>query len=851
MPGASDTAVMPFPIRARTSKPPRPRRPALTAILCLLSLICGPVGQTALLASAAGLGLVATTTTADARATDATVPGVTAPDTGTTTGTTGTQDTLFAVPASIAPDSALDALDKTIRDVFRTRIDASSSRNASTVAELSQRAGAAETRANAMVAQLEPYEKIFRSMLDVLGPAPAKDAPPEDATLTEHRNRLLAAQRDLTGRLTRARLYALQAHQLVLVLGQRNNAAQQAMLLQRFPSPLAPAFWSHLSAEFASDLTRGRDFVSEAAQTVATTAQSSALPTLLICLFGAGVLFAAPFFLLNQTRRAAARLLPVGRVRRVGAAVLYSVCCGAFSGFGAMVFWIGITGATDVDGSDLARFASFVGAQIPLVGFILGAAAAILSPGKPDWRVVPLCDSAARAMAPYALWFALLLLLRGALRYIDTEAGLGQFGIQAADIVFVFAAAPLLFMTPRQIVRQSDADADDTPLLQSTIGRVVRVLAFFVSIFCVAASLMGYIPLGYTTLSWICSMVVTLLGLSLVFLLINDLATTVFTSAGPLGAHLVRLGIAPRLVDQGSTVISGLLSVFLVFIAVAVAQSGGDFDFSVIFGNIEKVVFGQNIGGVSLSFDVIVKCIAVPVIGYYLIHLVQNWLRNRLFPTTALDLGAQTSIVTIFTYTAWILVGLTIMSTIGITVKSMTWVVSALSVGIGFGLQSIVQNFVSGIILLAERPVTIGDLVQINGTTGDIRRISVRSTDIGLSDGSTMIVPNSQFITSAVRNVTLGHPTGAMSVSIGLPLGTDLSKAVGVMSKALESVPGLLKDPAPTVTIASIAVDTVTLTASAKTSSPRNVDAAANAVRLALWSALHENGIVATVAPTS
>ncbi len=759
------------------------------------------------------------------------------------------QDTLFAVPNTIASDATLNELEQTIQDVFRTRVVSGTSEGAMTVADLTRRATAAETRASSLVAKLEPYQNIFKTMLDVLGPAPAKDASPEPATLTAQRSRLLRAKQDLDTRLTRARLYALQAHQLVQVLGQRNDAVQQAMLLQRFPSPAAPAFWSNLSTEAASNLARVREFAGETAGTIAGAARGSALMTLLICLAGAGILFTAPFFLLTQARRAAARLLPDGRVRRIGAVVIYSACCAAFSGGSALVLWLGITGASDVDGSSLARLAGFVGAQIPLAGFILGAATAMLAPRKPDWRLVPLGNAAARALGPYALWFALLLILRGVLRYIDTESGLGPFGVQTSDLVFVFAAAPLLFMTPKQIMRSGEAGQDDTPPLQSTIGRIARILAFVISVFCVIASLIGYIPLGYTMLSWICSMVITVLGLSLVFLLVNDLASTVFISSGPLGCHLVRLGLSPRLVDQSVTVFSGLFSILLLFVGIAVAQSGGDFDFSVISGNIGKVVFGQSIGGITLSFDVILKCIAIPVIGYYLIRLTRNWLSGRLFPTTNLDLGSQTSIITIFTYAAWIVIGLTVMSTIGITVSSMTWVVSALSVGIGFGLQSIVQNFVSGIILLAERPVTIGDLVQINGTTGDIRRISVRSTDIGLSDGSTMIVPNSQFITSAVRNVTLGHPAGALSVSIGMPVGTDLTKAVSVMSETLGTVSGLLKDPAPSVTVASITLDTVTLTASAKTSSPRNVDSVANAVRFALWSALQDAGIVASVEP--
>lgn len=758
-------------------------------------------------------------------------------------------NTPVAGPATIAPDGDLDGIESALRSIYRTRIDPHDGQSATTVATLTRQAAAIENRAKTIVSRLEPYEQIYKSMLDVLGPAPAKDAPPEPASLTDQRTKLLAAQRDLGNRLTRARLYVVQAHQMGLILSQRTDAVQQAVLLQRFHSPLVPAFWAQLAGELSDDLNHGRMFTVEGVQTIASAFQGEGFVMLTGCTLGAIILYAIPFFLLIPTRRAAARMLPDGRARRVTAAIFYSACCAAFAAFGSMVLWLGLTGARDVDGSSLARLADTVGAQIPLAAFVMGASLAILAPRKPDWRVAPFSDAAANALMPYALWFALLLLFRGVLRFIDTESGFGQIGVQASDAMFILAAAPLLVMAPKQVIRHPLMTSDDTPIRQGTIGRMVRVLALLVSVFCVVALLLGYVPLGYTTLSWICSMVVTFMGLTLIFLLANDLATSVFTSSGAMGRHFVALGLSARIVDQGTTIIGGLFSVFLVFVAVAVAQSGGDFDFAVIIDNIGKMILGNNIGGVSISFDAILKCIAVPIIGHYVITLVQGWLKNRLFPTTMLDLGAQTSILTIFTYAAWILVGLMVMSALGVTVKSMTWVVSALSVGIGFGLQSIVQNFVSGIILLAERPVTIGDLVEIGGKVGDIRRISVRSTDLALSDGSTMIVPNSQFITSAVRNVTLGHPTGTVSVTMSVPRDTDLAKVIGLMSGAMKDVPGLLDTPAPSVSIASIEFDRMTLSVGGKTTSPRQVDAVANAVRLAIWNALHENGIVASLEP--
>lgn len=767
-------------------------------------------------------------------------------------GAAGQDDMLVSVPASVVTDQALDRLAASIREIYLSRVDgrATADGASTSVAQLVRQAAADEATATAMVDRLTPYENIYKNLLDILGEKPAEGAD-EPAAITRQRREILAGRQDLRTRLLRARLYAREAHELGNILNQKTTAAQQALLFQRFPSPLTATFWQRVVADQPTVRRHVSAIASEFFDLVAFNARGSGAFVLAGCLAGAALLLAMPFLLLRQVRRGAARLSSFPVLRRLTAASGFSVLCGGLSAAAVGLLWFGLTRGNEAPEGELARLAGMLGEQIPLAGFFLGAVASILSPGNSDWRIAPLSDAAAKAFRPYAVWFAVVLLLRGWLRYIDTDGNLDEITVQLADAVFILAVAPLVLCIPVLLVRhpafpdaQAGAGGEDE---EGVVRRSIRFLAVFIAAGSVGAMLLGYIPLGYRVLSWVCAMLVTMLALVLAYLLIRTLSQTELMSAGRIGRAMVSLGIPARLIDQGVTVLNGLFSVLLVFVTIAVAQAGGDFDSSATFGNIEKVILGQSIGGITLSFDVLLKCIAVPIIGHYLIRIVKNWLEKHLFPTTSLDLGAQTSIVTIFTYAAWIVVILAVMSSIGVTVSSMTWVVSALSVGIGFGLQSIVQNFVSGIILLAERPVTIGDLVEIGGKTGDIRRISVRSTDIALPDGSTLIVPNSQFITSAVRNATFGHPVGTMSFLIGLPFGTDLSKAIAVMSTALEGVGELLSSPAPSVSVAEIQSETVTLKVSGKTASPRSVDRIANEARLAVWEALREGGILATL----
>ncbi|WP_143289110.1 mechanosensitive ion channel family protein, partial [Burkholderia pseudomallei] len=146
----------------------------------------------------------------------------------------------------------------------------------------------------------------------------------------------------------------------------------------------------------------------------------------------------------------------------------------------------------------------------------------------------------------------------------------------------------------------------------------------------------------------------------------------------------------------------------------------------------------------------------------------------------------------------------------------------ALSVGIGFGLQEIVKNFVSGLILLTERPVKVGDMISISGVEGDIRRINVRATEIQLSDRSTVIVPNSQLISQNLRNVTMGNSTqGVATLMLTFPLNTDPEQVRDLLLDAYREHASVLEKPAPSVTFSQLTPDGITLSVTGYVGSPR------------------------------
>lgn len=148
----------------------------------------------------------------------------------------------------------------------------------------------------------------------------------------------------------------------------------------------------------------------------------------------------------------------------------------------------------------------------------------------------------------------------------------------------------------------------------------------------------------------------------------------------------------------------------------------------------------------------VIMAVVVLFAGIALTRVFRRWMENRFLPSTALDIGARSSILTALTYVGVIIAMLSATNTLGVQLEKITLIASALSVGIGFGLQSIIQNFVSGIILLVERPVKLGDWVAVSGAEGTIRKIRVRATELATADGGISIVPNSALISSTVAN---------------------------------------------------------------------------------------------------
>ncbi len=198
--------------------------------------------------------------------------------------------------------------------------------------------------------------------------------------------------------------------------------------------------------------------------------------------------------------------------------------------------------------------------------------------------------------------------------------------------------------------------------------------------------------------------------------------------------------------------------------------------------------------------------------GVFSLVLVKNLpgvIEIMLQRRTTLDGGARFAFSTLVRYLITIIGTIAVFGLLGVTWGKVQWLAAALTFGLGFGLQEIVANFVSGLILLVERPVRVGDVVTIGNLMGKVNRIQIRATTITLWDRSEMIVPNKEFITTKLVNWTLSDSKRRIEIPLRIAYGADLELVKKILVDAAEQHPSVLDDPAPHVLLLTFGDDAI------------------------------------------
>ncbi len=205
------------------------------------------------------------------------------------------------------------------------------------------------------------------------------------------------------------------------------------------------------------------------------------------------------------------------------------------------------------------------------------------------------------------------------------------------------------------------------------------------------------------------------------------------------------------------------------------------------------------IGSISISLFAILFGIVLFILGYVLTRQFQNWLDRTVMARSRIDTGVRNSIRTVTGYLGVALAALIGVSAAGFDLSNLAIVAGALSLGIGFGLQNIVSNFVSGLILLVERPFKVGDWIVAGQTTGIVKRISVRATEIETFQKQTVLLPNSELINLPVGNWTHRNHLGRVDIKASVAYGTNPRMVHDLLLEIAMNDASVLKVPAPIV----------------------------------------------------
>lgn len=760
--------------------------------------------------------------------------------------------------AQIIPPAAISAqiaqAEKDVRSVDR-ELDARD--GPGDTAALRATALAAQQTVRASASNLQDQLGIIDARIAGLGPVAAGSA--EAPEIQRERKRLAQSRAAIDAAIKRGRLVEVEAQQLIDEM-QRSQADQlNETLSTRTNSPLTPEFWSAVFAALPRDIRRVDLFLSQGAtQLLDRWKHGATWQGILATIVAAALLFPLRIRLRQLGQRYLIGTAPGHRVRRSGFALWRVLVGTVMPTLAALALVEGIRWSHALP----ARWDGLLDGLVLASGFAaftVAVSGAVLMRQQPSWRVTPISDETANRVRALAWPLALIAFGSILLDAFNRCVGASPAAWTTAEVVeallhLLWIGTFLLVLgrlRAQRAEREEQEDSAQEAATSAGLGALVLVAWLLVAA-AVLALAIGYISLSLFVARLI--IWVVLMGSALYLLMsgADDIATTLFSRESRLGRTLVRsVGLRPSLVDQFGVLLSGTLRLFLVLLALGALMSpfGGGGGLTTLFGRLGTLSQGLSVGGLEISPGAIVRSIVVLALGLGIVRAFMSWLDNRYLPATDLDGSGRNSVSLVARYVGIALAIIWALASMGIGVERIALLLSALSVGIGFGLQAITQNFVSGLILLAERPIKIGDWIRVGTDEGDVKRISVRSTEITLGDHSTLIVPNSELITKSVLNKTLSSPLGRIQIQFSVPLETDAERVIAIVLATFAEEPAVLADPEPKAFIDAIAEGRIVFNAFGHVPSPRDAYGARSNLFRKLLAQFRDEGIdIGTVA---
>ncbi|EIM25121.1 DUF3772 domain-containing protein [Microvirga lotononidis] len=663
-----------------------------------------------------------------------------------------------------------------------------------------------------VIEEQAPKLDASKQRLSQLGPKPDKGQPEESADVARDRaeREAAVAELDETQRLGRALL--VQAEQLSTQIGDLRRSGFTRALFEQSDGLISPSLWMNVVQAVPRELRSLGIVMGDALEQLQRTTSLGVLLLMGLAIGVAIALYAGRRSIAPRLVRRDPAIVDPARRSRLLAALGVLILGAGPAIAGSWIVWVAFD-SVDIVPSRIEQVGKAILSGLAFIAFVRALIDAILAPDHTSWRLIPVRDASAARIMSFSVTLATVMVVGKVIESFNAAIAAALPITVMTRAVFALAWA-LVFaeLLRRFAARENQDEACLGPYVSQDvdIGGPLRSLGWFLVALIVGSVLGGYVALASFLVdqaAWI-SIVVALVGLCVA--LADEFIGGSLRGQTRLATTLqANTGLRRRSLEQIGVLGSGFARLALIVIGFLLVLAPWGIESTDVTGSLRAMFFGFSVGDVTISLSSILIAAALFAAGFAVTRMVQRWLNNTFLPATDLDAGLRNSISTAAGYVGVIIAGVLAFTYLGLSLERVTIVAGALSVGIGFGLQSIVNNFISGLILLWERPIRVGDLVVVGDGEGYVRRINVRSTEIQAFDRSTIIVPNSNLISGIVRNRVRNDRVGRVLVSVPVPRASDPDQVAEIMRKAALAHREIMSEPTPRVLFKKVTENTI------------------------------------------
>ncbi|QCI97745.1 mechanosensitive ion channel family protein [Agrobacterium larrymoorei] len=649
--------------------------------------------------------------------------------------------------------------------------------------------------ASSTVSSLRGRLDEINGRITSLGDPPKEGAPPEASVVTDERTRLNSEKSQINAVLGDAEAVAGRANQLSNTITSIRRTLFAATLFKR--TEISLPVLAEAGKEFVGEISALSSSLTGWALFVWNYKRLSMFGAVSLSVLAALLFLVGGYRVLGHRMERRAFSGEPSYLRRLSVA-FWSTTVQSMSVFlfmTASAFFLDNFGVLRADIAPIFFVAMSV---IAFVYFVSRLTYAIFAPTQPEWRLLHVSNRGAHTISSAMLVMAIVNALDYLFSTISETLNSPLILTVAKSFVASITIGVILFAL--SFLKPVIGEGEDVDNGHKRMPRWLSILLRVGGLLLIGACLTGYV--GFAR--FLATQIVAT-GAVVATIYIGILSGKAISKQGVFAETLVgrylgrRFGLGPVPLDQAGLAAGlGIYGIALAFGVPLILFSWG-FQPGDIESWAYRLLTGFTVGNTSISLISIFSGIMVFVVGYAVTRWFQRWLDRNVMARGQVDAGVRNSVGTGIGYLGIVVAAIFGISSAGLDLSSLALVASALSVGIGFGLQNIVSNFVSGLILLVERPFKVGDWVVTGAVEGTVKRLSVRATEIETFRGQSIIVPNSEFINSSVGNWTHRNRIQRAEIPVSVAYDTDPQKVMDILLELVKKQTPVLRNPEPHV----------------------------------------------------